>query len=124
MRECNPAKGAIAKRIARGRLSIRSKKEARLRIDERVAEPIQHNARDIASGVETGGTEQLRHLLTNSPLIIDERGGQQFGSAQLTLVARRQARLRKIHKEGEYRGQVRAHDVRVHPKGGILAHIY
>jgi hypothetical protein len=44
--EGNPAKGPTAKRVARGRLSIQSKKEAGLWIDERMAETIQHDARD------------------------------------------------------------------------------
>jgi hypothetical protein len=46
MGERNPAEGPIAKRVARGRLSIQSKKEPRLWIDERMAKTIQHDPRD------------------------------------------------------------------------------
>jgi hypothetical protein len=45
MGERNPAEGPIAKRVARGRLSIQSKKEAGFWIDKRMAKTIQHDPR-------------------------------------------------------------------------------
>src|ERR1044072_1242929 len=106
MRESDSAEGAIAQRVAGGRRPFKPEEEARLWIDEGVAEPVQHNSGDIAFCVKAGSAEHFHHLLTDLPLVVREGSRQQFRPAHLALGKRWKPRLCEIHEEGQNCWQV------------------
>src|SRR5580704_11400639 len=90
--ERNPPKGRAAQDFTLCRLSILAKEETRLRAAVGVSPTIQHYARNVPLGVETGCGEHLCELLAHPPLVIPVRSGEQFGAPRILLLLQRQAR--------------------------------
>src|SRR5271169_1969908 len=120
VRERNSSKGAGAERLTRRRIAVQPEEKARLRINKRVAPPVENDSCDVPLGVETRSREHVRHLLTYLPFVFHERARQQLRSAPRTLLGHRKSRLGKVHKEGEHRGKIRANQGRIHTELSIL----
>src|SRR2546430_17322419 len=99
MRERDPAEGGVAERITGCRLAIGSEEEARLRIDEGVTPAIEHNAGNIAFGIEAGTAKHFRHLLANFAFIVAKGRREQFHAAPVALFGCWEPRLGEVDEE-------------------------
>src|SRR5262249_14837715 len=123
MRKRDTAERSVTQRIPRGRLALTSEEESRLGIYKRVSPTVEHDAGNIAFSIKAGRPEHISHLLANSPLVLTKRGGEQFRTALLALLERRQSRPGEVDEERENGRQIWTSYRRVHPERRHLSNL-
>ena len=87
IRKRNSPEWLSSQQIARGRLSTRSKKESRLRVDESVAPAVKNDSGNVPLGIESRGPKHVGELFADRSFVINEGSRKKFDTAPLTLLS-------------------------------------
>src|SRR3954469_3522400 len=106
IRESNAPKWSAPQHFSWRRLSIFTKKEARLRIHVGVAPAIQNDSGDVALGIKTSPAKHRCELVADPLFVIAKRSAEHLCASAVPLFFGRQPGIRIQNFYGEDDGRV------------------